>query len=527
MLQIKDLSYEFPGKSLFTDVSFMVQSHSRVGLIGGNGSGKSTLAKIIVGQETSGSGDVFVQKGARIGYLPQVIPLEIQQMTLENFLYVNTPLNNAWLQTTQQDTSTLDPDTYSEALDSLSEQGGYTWLQRFERVLKDEFAKTGSHHIGELSSGEQRLAYLNKLSITNSSILVLDEPTNFLDLKNLDRIYRFLHETKIPYLIISHDRHILNNHCDEIVELMPHGAMKFSGNYDDYLMNRELKKSAIERSNAVITKTVHRLEKTSQRLLQIGRQKDIPSLSSKGRVIQGQIERLRMNFQDNLSEQIKPNLRFGEEDAGSNKMITLRDLIKIYDDRFIFENAELEVYRKEKLAVVGYNGSGKSTLLRIIAGIDSDYDGQSKLSPSASIGYFGQDDSLTSNLSIDRVILKAVPSANMTQVYQIMNNAGLKADSIRDFASLSGGERSRLKLAILAAKRTNLLLLDEPTNHLDLAAREALEESIIAYEGTVLVVSHDFYFLDNVADNYILINDGKIKRVGQISQEVFLEISKK
>jgi len=528
MIQIHNLSYSADSKTLFKNLNLSISSSSRIGLVGPNGSGKSTLIKIISGELEPDSGYVSLRKNVRLGYLPQQVSSETEELTLADFLFHGTHLHYAWqiTQSSENNDSVTEAE-YCAAIDQILAEDGFNQLSKFASIIRSVFDKDIEEtFLGELSAGEQRLAYLLKFDVIRCNLLLLDEPTNFLDLKNLERIYTFLERNTHPYIIVSHDRYILTNHCNEIIELNPGGLLRCSGNYDDFIIQRELKKSAINRRTSVIQRTMKRLEKTSQRLLQIGSQKDIPSLCKKGQVIKGQIERLKKEIQDSIQDSLKPKLYFNELPRSSRKVVTIKDLSKVIDDRFLFNSAEFELYAGQKIGLVGYNGVGKTTFLRLILGFDSDYEGKVECSPSIVPGYFSAEgDHLKPEESIEKNILDQLPVVNNTLVYQLLRNAGVNVDPSRPLGSLSGGERSRLQLAIIANKKTNLLILDEPTNHLDLTACESLEESLAAYKGAVIVVSHDFYFLDSVVDSFVLLHKGKIKNVGKISQEVFFELT--
>lgn len=529
MIQVRDLSYSTGTRRLFENVSFSTSPDSRIGLVGANGLGKSSLLRIIVGESKPSSGRVYLSKNIKIGYLPQQIPEDIQEFTLEDFLFFGTEMVGPWrIAKEVEKGSHIAESTYLNAIEFLVENGGYANLSKFEGYIRSEFEgrEPKDVFLKELSAGEQRLAYLFKFDIVGYDFWLLDEPTNFLDLKNLRRIYRLLEQSQHPFLVVSHDRYVLRNFCSRIMEIQPTGIMAYTGNYDDFLVQREMNKEAIERKNSVIVRTIKRLEKASARLLQVGAQKDIPSLCKKGQVIRGQVKRLSETMKEEVQDSTKPNIFFRESDKSSKKVIDIDGLIKIFGDRFIFEGAKAEIRAGEKIGLVGYNGAGKSTLLKILLGFDHDFDGKAALGPSVFPGYFDPHaEHFSFQDTIERVVLHGVPQINKPQVYGVMRSAGIKADPSRPLSSLSGGELSRLQLAMIAKCTTNLLLLDEPTNHLDLVAIESLEESLAAYSGTVIVISHDFYFLDNVVDSYLLVKDGKLRDIGKISDEVFLELS--
>ncbi|MEQ9234871.1 ABC-F family ATP-binding cassette domain-containing protein [Coleofasciculus sp. E2-BRE-01] len=519
MLRLEHISKIYPTGEVLKDVNWEVKPGDRIGLVGVNGAGKSTQLKIIAGEIEPTAGEVIRPTSLHIAYLTQEFEVDPSRTVREEFWTVFTEANQVQhnLAQVQRDMETADPDELDRLihkLDKLQRQfealDGYSLEAQIEKILPEMgFApEDGDRLVSAFSGGWQMRMSLGKILLQSPDLLLLDEPTNHIDLETIEWLENYLKGLKTPMVIVSHDREFLDRLCTQIVETERGVSTTYLGNYSAYLQQKaemqESQLSSYERQQKELEKQqafVERFRASATRSTQAkSREKQLEKVE-RIEAPTGSLKSLHFRF--------PPAPRSGRE------VVNIKELVHTYDDKILFLGADLLVERGDRIAFLGPNGSGKSTLLHLMMGMENATEGIVELGKHNVIpGYFEQNqaEALESTKTVMETIHDEVPDWKNEEVRTLLGRFLFSGETaFKKVKSLSGGEKARLALAKMLLRPANLLLLDEPTNHLDIPAKEMLEEALQHYDGTVIIVSHDRYFISQVATKIVEIRDGEFR----------------
>jgi ATP-binding cassette subfamily F protein 3 len=520
VLTVSGLSKRFGGQVVLNAVNWFVPARGRVALVGANGSGKSTFLRIIAGEQEADSGTISLPRGATVGYLAQEVFGLGERAVLQETLAAFENLHEIEAECRRLEEALAhvrhdDPDyaelmaEYSAAREAWDTHGSYNLESRAETVLGGlGFKPTDFQRpCSELSGGWQMRVALAKLLLSEPHLLLLDEPTNHLDLEARDWLEAFLQAYPYTVILVAHDRYFMDQTCDRVSELSRGVLTDFECNYSRYLDEREERVRQQEEAYRLQREEIERIEAFISRFRY---------QASKAALVQSRIKQLEKLPRLEPPEGMRTvHFRFPQPERSGRVVVEMTAIVKRYGDITVYDGVDLAIERGKKVALVGPNGAGKSTLMRLIAGVDRLDAGTRRIGHNVALSYFAQDRGAT--LDADKTVLEivtaAAPMELVPQVRSLLGAFLFSGDAVHKKARvLSGGERSRLALAILLLHPTNCLLLDEPTNHLDLAAKEVLLEALLAYTGTLVFVAHDRYFLDRLPEEVIEVGHGSVVR---------------
>ncbi|WP_041137909.1 ABC-F family ATP-binding cassette domain-containing protein [Beduini massiliensis] len=509
LLQCSNISKSFGTTAILKDITFKIENNEKIAIVGVNGAGKSTLMRIISNQESFDSGEIYKAKGTTIGYLTQESNLHLTETIYSEMIKVFEPIilmENRMRELESQMSQTQQLDTimkeYDELTHRFSELDGYSYQSRIKGVLKGlGFTENDFNlNIQSLSGGQKTRVSLAKLLLLQPTLLLLDEPTNHLDTKAIMWLETYLKNYNHAVVIISHDRYFIDQVCTSILEV-EHGKSKlFRGNYSFYVRTRTKDKEVEMKHYENQQRIIKKQEESIQLLRSYNREKSIKRAMSKEK----QLEKMeKMDKPESDPETIR--LRFHPQIQSGYNVLQLENLSYRYDQEWLFQNLSLDVKRGERIALIGPNGIGKTTLFKLILQQLSPSDGKITFGTHVETAYYDQEHtSLHPLKSIFNEIQDEYPKMNNTQVRNILASFQFKNDDVfKEIQMLSGGEKGRVVLAKLILTNANLLILDEPTNHLDIASKEILEEALLEFEGTVLFISHDRYFINKIATRIV------------------------
>jgi len=522
------VSVTYLQQPIFRELSWEIHNDRCVGLVGPNGSGKSTLLKLIAGQVASDTGFVVRAKGLTVGYLQQEPQLEAGRTLLASVLTASEPLQRLEADLARIEERLVDPaifadekalaralDRQAHLLEEFEKLGGPGFEGRVRTTLRSlGFAEADFDlPVEALSGGQRKLAGLARLLVTQPDLLLLDEPDNHLDLAGKAFLEEFIRDYKGAVVIVSHDRYLLDVVADEIVELEDGKLTRYPGNYSEYTFEKETRLLRQQQLFHVQQVQVTRLEQAAQRLLTWGRTHDNEKLIKRGKAILKRIERI-----ERIDRPVLDRRRMAlklEGWRGSDKVLELRDVDKVFpaadgnDEKIVLLGLNLLIRRDERVGLIGPNGAGKSVLFRIILGQEEATAGQVLVGPSIKIGYYAQQhETLDPNRTLIETVRLAAPRTESDAVAFLGKFLFTYQQARSPVSTLSGGERSRLQLALLTLTGPNFLMLDEPTNNLDIASAEVLEAALADFTGSALIISHDRYFLDRVVDRILALDQG-------------------
>ena len=522
MLRLERIGKIYPTGEVLKDVSWEVKAGDRIGLVGVNGAGKSTQMRIIAGLEEPSSGQVVRKGDPRIAYLQQefdVDPLRsVRQELFQAFGEAAEVLNRMRLVENEMATEQAADD--AELLNRLIEElgrlqsrfealHGYELEARIDKLLPTIgfTVELAERPVGDFSGGWQMRIALGKILLQDPDLLLLDEPTNHLDVETIQWLESYLLEQTVPLVVISHDRTFLDRVCNQIVATERGISRTYLGNYSQHLEQKELEREATQAAYERQQKELG----TQQAFIDRFRASATRSTQAKSREkLLDKVERVEAPV-DALGG---PRFSFPPAPRSGRQVAQLDNLTHSYGDRILFLGAELEIERGDRIAFVGPNGAGKSTLLRLVMGMEEPLEGKASLGDHNVIAdYFEQNqaEALDLNKSVIDTLFEAVPDWTQSQVRSLLGSFCFSNDSgFKQVGQLSGGEKARLALALMLLSPCNLLVLDEPTNHLDIPAKQMLEDALMEYEGAVLVVSHDRYFISRVANRIVELRDGEL-----------------
>ena len=523
ILNIQNLSFHFGERELFSNVNFDIDEKDKVGFIGSNGVGKTTLFNLIRGQYEPSAGEVVKAKNVTVGYMEQHTCSQMGRTLYEEILSVFDYLIEMESKLEAVNSELLhnpeDSDRLIKIQDELTvmfqNEGGLTYKSRAKSALmglgfsENEFNMTTD----KLSGGQRSKIALAKLLLSKSDILLLDEPTNHLDIKSVEWLEAFLKNYNGAVFVISHDRYFLDKITNKTVELENRKVRCYKGNYSEFLIKKKAEQKAVEDKYDCDMREIERLEAIVAQQRQWNREKNIRTAESKLK----QIERIReqLVIPDSRVERIRVD--FEPKFVSGNDVIIADGLSKSFGEKLIFNNVSLHIKRGEKVFLLGDNGCGKTTLLKILMGDHKQTDGRFLFGENVSKGYFDQIQAkLNMNNTAIEEIWSAYPQMTQTSIRNALAAFLFKGDDVfKKLSELSGGERSRIALLKLMLGGHNLLLLDEPTNHLDAFSREELENTLLDYSGTMLIVSHDRYFINKLSSRILELNqDGVHEYLG-------------
>lgn len=512
--QAQDLEQRFGGNTIFNNISFSVPDNARIGLVGPNGAGKTTLLKIMTGQQEPTSGQFTINKGLKVGYIAQENGLDEDKTIWDEMLTVFNDLieKNKKITKMQEQIADHPEDQdllkrYDQLAYDFEQEGGFTYQAEIKSILNGFNFKenTWNKVIGTLSGGEKtRLAFV-KLLLQKPPVLLLDEPTNYLDLDTLDWLEAFLKNYQGAIITVSHDQYFLDHLANQIFELNFGKLTTFKGNYSQYVKERELMDSQQE---AAYEKQQEKIKKEEEFI-----QKNLVRASTTKRA------QSRRKVLDKM-ERIKPpkhkqkvRINFTSERPSGKEVLIAKDLTIGYPDKVMVSDIDFQVNKNDRVAIIGPNGIGKSTLLKTIMKKLEPKGGSIKYGASLDIGYYDQE---LQSLDPSKTVLDTIWDRHKTMpekdVRSILASFLFTAEDIdKTVGQLSGGQKARLTLTVLSLEKDNFLLMDEPTNHLDIEAKEVLEEALDNYDGTLLFVSHDRYFINELANKIISVRDGHAK----------------
>ncbi len=511
MININNLSMGFSKRTLFKDVTFSIFPNEKIGLTGPNGSGKTTLFSIILKETEPLAGEIVVQKGINIGYLPQEAHFDSNKTVIEELTEGDDRIR-ALMEEKRvlEDKGKADSDRYGDLMAQLESLGIYDLEHKAEKILSGLGFKEEDFHkpVLNLSGGWQMRTLLAKLLTYPYDLLLLDEPTNYLDLPATLWLKDFLAQYPGAFILISHDRVLLNEVTNYTVVLDSAQMFKVKGNYETYEEQRGINQKFLERQKKVVDKKREQLERFTQRF------HAQPNRAAAVRNKRKQIERLE-DIELAQEHRSISEFEFSNIKESGYVVATANQIAKSYGDKKIYEKLDYEIIRNQKICLVGPNGAGKSTLLKMLAGVLKPDAGEVKYGHNVEHGYFSQTrlDVLTPTRSAFDEVMSSAPSGTPAQrVRDLLSLFSFYGDDVfKQVQVLSGGEKSRLILAKLLIDPPNFMLLDEPTTHLDLDGVRALTSAFQNYPGTIVFISHDLYFIKEIADNIVEVNSGEIK----------------
>lgn len=519
MLRLENISKIYPTGEVLRDVTWEVKPGDRIGLVGVNGAGKSTQLKIILGEIEPTTGQVVRPASLRVGYLHQEFEIDNSRTVKEEFWRVFEEANRVHHRLVEipHQMEAAEPDELDTLIHELDRQqrkfealDGYGLDARIEKILPEMGfeAGDGDRFVSEFSGGWKMRMGLGKVLLKEPDVLLLDEPTNHLDLETIEWLETYLKGVKTPMVIVSHDREFLDRLCTQIVETERGVSNTYLGNYSAYLAqkaeSRAAQLSAYERQQKDIAQQKAYIDRFRASATRSTQAKSREKQLSKVELLEAPDSDVRT-----LKFQFPPAPRSGEE------VVLIEDLTHCYGEKVLFLGANLVIERGDRIAFLGPNGCGKSTLLRLILGREQPTDGTVCLGKHNVLPkYFEQNQSEALDLSktVLETVQEIVPDWKTEQARTLLGQFLFSGEMVyKKVEALSGGEKARLALASMLVQPANLIILDEPTNHLDIPAKETLEAALRQYDGTVLVVSHDRYFISQVANKIVEIRDGELR----------------
>ena len=500
---LDNVGLSFGTDVVFEKVSFSLNDGEKLGIVGSNGAGKSTLLRIIAGEYEPDEGSVYISKDKTVGYLAQHNEYNSERSVFDELLSAFSDLINMEKRLEEIRKKAEEGDyeaslAYPLANERFIERGGLEYKGRCRGVLlnlgftEDMF----DTRVSTLSGGQKERLALASILIREPDVIILDEPNNHLDIRNIEWLEKFLSQTKKTVILVSHDRYFLSKVTTKTLEISGGRAKLYNGGYDKYVEQKKKDEEAYEKLYRTQQKEIERLEAIIEQQKRWNREKNI----IKAEATQKRIDRMeKLEAPQKAEEAIR--MRFNSAIESGNDVLTLRSLSKAYGSKVLFDKVDYEVFKNDRVVIVGPNGCGKSTLLKILSGYVKQDSGGFFYGYNVVMGYYDQENQ---NLNPYNTVLDELWNAypNLTQT-EIRNTLALflfKGDDIeKPISVLSGGEKARLSLAKIILSKINLLILDEPTNHLDIMSMEVLENALSLFEGTIIAVSHDRYFIKKLA----------------------------
>lgn len=517
LLSISNIKKSYITDPVLDGISLIVEDHDKIGLIGNNGSGKTTLFNIITGELSKDDGEIFMPKDLKIGYLKQQL-----NTTSENSIYkdcenIFLPLIQMEQKLRELEKQMADPnctnfeqtmEKYGHLQEEFQEKEGYSYPSKIRGTLfglgfkEEDFEKK----VNSLSGGQKSRLALAKLLLEEPDLMLLDEPTNHLDINAISWLEKYLKDFKGGLILISHDRYFLNNVVNKIALLEYHKLTLFKGNYSIYVKERKKQIEQLKKQYEDQQKEIKRQEAVIERYLGLGRERFIRQGKSRQKLLD------KMKKMPPPTDIKKAQIRFTPNLESGREVLKAQNLSKSYGENLIFENINFMIYKNDKIGIIGPNGVGKSTLFKIITKKLEQTTGTVKYGSNVKMAYFDQEmQTLHDEKTIIDEIWDEYPQLDHFQIRKYLAQFLFVGDDIfKIIKDLSGGEKGRVSLLKIMLKGANLLLLDEPTNHLDIDSKELLEEALNLYDGTVLSISHDRYFLNSTCNKIFAMSKNSI-----------------
>lgn len=508
------MEQRFGAAPIFSKVNFSIENNARIGLVGPNGAGKTTLLKIMTGRQEASQGKFTINKGIELGYIAQEHDFDEEKSIWEEMLTVFQPLIDQGQQLEKLQYAIADHPEDEDLLRRLDQAqynfeqaGGYTYQAEIKSMLNGfNFPEaTWNKQIASLSGGEKTRLSFVKLLLKKPPLLLLDEPTNYLDLDTLDWLEAFLKNYPGAILTVSHDQYFLDHLATQIFELQ-HGELTvFKGNYSQYLAQRELRDQQQEAAYEKQQEEIKREEEFIQK--NIVRASTTKQAQSRRKALE------KMELVDPPKHKSKVRIKFDSARPSGKEVLILKDLAVGYPDKTMLKDISFQINKGDRVAIIGQNGIGKSTLLKTVMKQLPVKSGAIKYGASLDIGYYDQE---LQGIDYSKTVIDTIwdrhKDMNEKDIRSILASFLFTAKDIdKQVSQLSGGQRARLTLTVLSMEHNNFLLMDEPTNHLDLDAKEVLEKALTDYDGTLLFVSHDRYFINELANKIVVAKDGQAK----------------
>lgn len=532
-LSVRNLTMTFIERNLFTDISFDIENTDKVGFIGANGVGKTTLFKILNGEISPTSGIVTFEKNTRVGYMEQHAcnnpRIDVYNELLSVFDYLADMEKEISNVTNDIDNKNGNLDELVERqtrlIESFENLGGLTYKSRTRAALlglgfrESDFTMP----VGSLSGGQRSKLCLAKLLLSQSNMLLLDEPTNHLDIGSVNWLEGFLRDFKGAMIIISHDRYFLDKVTNKTIELEHNRTMCYKGAYSEFIEKKKAYNESIKNKYENDIKEIKRIESIVEQQKRWGRERNFITAASK----QKEADRIKAQLVTPDSELETMHMHFEPKCESGNDVLICRGLAKSFGEKHLFKNVDIHIRKGERIFILGSNGCGKTTLFKILTGKLPQDSGEYDYGANVTTGYFDQ---MQQNLDLSKTAIDEVwdtfPNMTQTEIRSAMAAFLFRGEEVfKPLSKMSGGERARVSLLKLMLKGDNFLLLDEPTNHLDSSSREELENTLKEYGGTLLIISHDRYFINKLADRVLVMkSDGMTEYLG--NYDYYLERTK-
>ena len=516
LLSVSGVTVEYGTDVVLNNINFSINEGDRLGIVGVNGAGKSTLAKIIAGTFTPSAGSVYIAKDKTVSMLAQNAMLESENTVLAEMLDAFPEIVAAERRLGELSASIENHiggneaiEKYATLTEDFRKMGGYEYRSRTKSTLarfgfgEDSLDKT----INKLSGGERTRLALVKLLLREPDLLILDEPTNHLDMETLAWLEEHLRSYKKTLILISHDRYFLDRAANKILDIEHTEATIYNGNYSAYAAQKAEQRKALAKKHELQQKEISRIEAIIDQQRRWGQAHNFITIKSKQKQIE-HLEKDSVSAPKNLPKNI--SLRFSEARESGSDVLFAENISKSYGERKILSDISFEVKKRDRIMIVGPNGCGKSTLVRILGGLDEDYSGVLRFGYNVIPGYYDQEQQTLDN---DSTVLEEICRAHDKLTMPVVRSAlasflFFAEDMDKKVSVLSGGERARLMLCKMILSQINLLILDEPTNHLDIGSREALEDALMQFSGTIIAVSHDRYFVRKLSSKIFDMTSG-------------------
>ncbi len=511
IIACRDIKKSFGVSTILEKITFHIEDKEKAAIVGNNGAGKTTLFRILTGEWTSESGDIFLRKDASVGYMAQNQEIEGEQTIYDEMLSVFKNLMEVETQLREMENKmgclkgselSNNMEKYSQLQLFFEQNDGYTYKSHIRGVLKglgfseNEF----SQPLNQLSGGQKTRIYLGKLLLSKPDLLLLDEPTNHLDMDSLQWLEDFLRNYPGSVLIISHDRYFLDKIVTKVIEIENKKSTVYQGNYTDYAKQKDLNRQIQQKAYDQQQKELLRQEEVIRTLRSFNREKSIKRAASREKALE-KIEKIEKpeNLPDTMRLTLAPKITSG------NDVLHVEDIAKSFDGNPLFSKVTFDIKRGDKVAIIGPNGVGKSTLFKILLQHIKQDKGIMNLGTNVHIGYYDQEQvNLDTSHTVFEEIANTYPSMTNGEIRNTLAAFVFTGDDVfKPVSALSGGEKGRLVLAKIMLSESNFLMLDEPTNHLDMFSKEILEDALNRYEGTVLYISHDRYFINRTSQKIL------------------------